>query len=280
MAQKTTMQASAATQVKQFDNLKTLLKNAKSTTGKDLFQHLQEVFKKLIIHYPDQALDKLEEVSYLVKNSNTHTMADYLEIEDKRNYKEFADSLSGYISKMEKLFEGPKAEEEGDEPPEVGPVGNVPDLLADSKIFEWAGIGFGEAETYRLMKSMKKLATDSQATNLRFFGKIYGTEKDYYVIEGVAEGGEEEPAEGEEEKPADFEPKGTGVNRLTYWVTDNVLEKWVKLPDLQTSDIKASREIKITFTGELERYVYTNPYFFGKEKNYLRAQIARMSHST
>ena len=41
------------TQVKQFENLKTLLKNAKSTSGTDLYMHLQEVFKKLILHYPD-----------------------------------------------------------------------------------------------------------------------------------------------------------------------------------------------------------------------------------
>lgn len=58
----------AGTHVKQYDNLKTLLKNAKSTSGNDLYSHLQEVFKKLILHYPDQAFDKLEEVSYLLKN--------------------------------------------------------------------------------------------------------------------------------------------------------------------------------------------------------------------
>ena len=34
------------------------------------------------------------------------------------------------------------------------------------------------------------------------------------------------------------------------------------------------------FTGNLERNIYTNPYFYGKEKHYLRAQIARMTHST
>jgi len=34
------------------------------------------------------------------------------------------------------------------------------------------------------------------------------------------------------------------------------------------------------FTGNLERTIHTNPFFFGLEKNYLRAQIARISHST
>jgi len=42
----------------------------------------------------------------------------------------------------------------------------------------------------------------------------------------------------------------------------------------------ASRKIKVKFTGNLDRYIYTNPYFFGQEKHYLRSQIARIVHST
>lgn len=34
------------------------------------------------------------------------------------------------------------------------------------------------------------------------------------------------------------------------------------------------------FTGDLEREIISNPFFFGKEMHYLRAQIARISHST
>ena len=41
-----------------------------------------------------------------------------------------------------------------------------------------------------------------------------------------------------------------------------------------------SRKIKVLLTGDLERDIYTNPFFFGKEKNYLRAQIARIYFST
>jgi hypothetical protein len=47
--------------------------------------------------------------------------------------------------------------------------------MADSNIFQWAGIGFGEQETYRLQKSLKKLAESSGSAQLRFFGKIWGT---------------------------------------------------------------------------------------------------------
>lgn len=84
------------------------------------------------------------------------------------------------------------------------------------------------------------MATDSTATNLRFFGKIFGTERDYYIAEGVFDGGQEELADGEE-RPANFEARGSGVNLYAYWVTDNVLNNWILLPDLQPNDVVASR---------------------------------------
>lgn len=108
---------------------------------------------------------------------------------------------------------------------------------------------------------------------------IRGTQRDYYIAEGeLGEGGEGE--EGEVERPPEFEAKGTGVNTNTYWVSHSSFGAWTKLPDLSPSDIAAARTIKVLFTGDLERTIYTNPYFFGKEKDYLRAQIARISHST
>jgi radial spoke head protein 4A len=124
------------------------------------------------------------------------------------------------------------------------------------------------------------LAADSGAGRLRFFGKIRDTENDYYIAEGELEGGGEEEGEEGVEKPADFEPNGTGVNKCTYWVSHSSFGKWTKLPDLSPKDIRASRDIKVLFTGNLERTIHTNPFFFGLEKNYLRAQIARISHAT
>ena len=49
---------------------------------------------------------------------------------------------------------------------------------------------------------------------------------------------------------------------------------------MKPQDIGQSRNIKVNFTGDLERDIITNPFFFGKEKHYLRAQIARISFST
>lgn len=189
--------------------------------------------------------------------------------------------MSGYISALKPQLGGAKPtgeEEEEAEPAEVTPVGLCPDLLEDANLYQWAGIGFGKQELYRLQLSMKKLASESGASNLKFFGKIRGIENDYYVVEGALEGGEEEG--GEEEKPADMEDKGTGVNKYTYWVSHQSFAAWKKLPDLSPADIEAARSIKVLLSGDLERTIYTNPFFFKQEKHFLRAQIARISHST
>jgi len=203
-----------------------------------------------------------------------------LHTEENRNYSKVAKSNAEYVNKVLVHFTQPQPEEEGEEVPVPDPVGEVQDLLADVKTFQWAGIGFGEQETYRLQKSIKKLATDTGANELRFFGKILGTQKDYYVVEVTGETAEEEDAEIERE--ADFEAKGTpgGVNEKTYFVAENSLSEWKKLPELAPQEIEASRQIKVLFTGDLERNIYTNPFFYGQEKHYLRAQIARITHST
>lgn len=99
--------------------------------------------------------------------------------------------------------------------------------------------------------------------------------RDYYIAEGTFDG-----EAGDDEKPADFEPRGTGVNKYVYWASNSALEAWTQLPDLYTKDIQAARDTKVKFTGDLERQLITNPYFFGKEKHFLRAQIARISNAT
>jgi hypothetical protein len=65
---------------------------------------------------------------------------------------------------------------------------------------------------------------------MRLWGKIVGTEKDYYIAEGVLEGGEgaedgAEPSEG-------MEPRGSGVNKYVYWACNGPLDKFVQLPDI------------------------------------------------
>lgn len=72
---------------------------------------------------------------------------------------------------------------------------------------------------------------------MRFWGKIKGTEYDYYVAEGKLDGGEEQPEEGAAPVTEASDPQGFGVNEYVYWVTNSPLEEWTKLSNIRPSQI-------------------------------------------
>ena len=139
-----------------FDGLKTILKNIKSAGGKNLYEHLQEVFQTLILHYPDSALEKIEEVSFLIKHGDKLKLEDYLRTSDMRNYSAVCEQMRDYIATMQDKFPRKKQaagedEEGGDGEEAAEAVNAVPDLLDDaSSLWQWAGVGFGTQELYRL----------------------------------------------------------------------------------------------------------------------------------
>eukprot|EP00347_Sterkiella_histriomuscorum_P000777 403374544 len=274
--------------IKDFDNLRNILRGARNENGSvDLYQHLVEIMNHIVIHCPDKGLDQFEEISYLLKHKDEIDMQEFLKISEKYDYniqsRYFSQVTEEYGQHAKKFFENKQQQENPDDGEEVAPVdlaptGQVPDLLNDVKIFQYGGVGFGDNETLLLQKSLKQHSIATGADSIRLWGKIHGTEKDYYIAEGLGskleEGGEIM------EPPADFEVRGSGVNKYQYWACNSPLGKWILLPDLLPKDIKAARSIKVNFSGNLDRPIYTNPYFFGLEKHYLRAQIARISHST
>jgi hypothetical protein len=52
----------------------------KDKTGPSLLAHIKKVFKMLVKHYPGNALQKVEEVSYLIRNSEDHHIDEFLKI--------------------------------------------------------------------------------------------------------------------------------------------------------------------------------------------------------
>lgn len=114
------------------------------------------------------------------------------------------------------------------------------------------------------------MALKQSPRTVRFWGLIYGSKKDYFVAEGEKDG----------EAPPEAEPRGSGVNKYVYWVTDSVTGEWTELPDAVPSIINLSRKLKKIFTGNTDAEVVTNPHFAKKEKDLLRAQIARITQIT
>ena len=114
----------------------------------------------------------------------------------------------------------------------------------------------------------------SGADSLRFAGKIYGTKSDYWIAAGRLTQAEEAPAD------KSVEVRGSGVNNLVYWVTDNLLNDWIQLPDCRPEWIQQARQIKHIFTGDLNADINSNPVFEGKERHLLRATLARIFSAT
>jgi len=111
---------------------------------------------------------------------------------------------------------------------------------------------------------MNNLAYGYGAKNLRLFGKIFGKDKDYWVCEME-----------ELNNKDDYD-----LNKYTYFVTDSILNDWIRLPDTSNEIVVKSRYIKHLVLGDLNHNINSNPKFDGNEKDYIRAQIARISYST
>jgi hypothetical protein len=57
--------------VREQDNLRQLLLNSKNSDKvKNLFDHIIEVMDFLVVNYPDEAILRFEEVSYLIKRND------------------------------------------------------------------------------------------------------------------------------------------------------------------------------------------------------------------
>lgn len=170
-----------------------------------------------------------------------------------------------------------------------------------------AGVSLLESEWHKLSLSLQTLCDTTEGIeNARFWGKIYGTKADYYIVEGKladypddeeeeeaarqakAADAKRDPDEGEEENedeeelpPLKTEPWGTGANEYVYWVT-NATEfgSWTRLPKVTPEQIVAARGMRRFMTGNLKAAVFGFPRFPWGEASFLRAQIARITAGT
>ena len=65
--------------IQEYDDLKKILK---SSDGKEIYSHLIEWFNNLLLYYPDDVLDKFEEVSYLLKDEDKTKMRKFLNFDN------------------------------------------------------------------------------------------------------------------------------------------------------------------------------------------------------
>ncbi|KAI5688635.1 Radial spokeheadlike protein [Leishmania braziliensis] len=162
-------------------------------------------------------------------------------------------------------------------------------IAAQNKFWTAAGCGLADEEAFLLDRSVTNLAMEKNLQDIKFFGKIFGTHSDYFILRTrrYVEAGEiiyvETNTMGKPQRkkgivPVQAEPGYVGVNRYTFWVTASPSDKWEKLPDVTPQQINAARETKRFFTGDLSAPVAAT--FPWGEAAYLRAQLARITSGT
>jgi len=193
---------------------------------------------------------------------------------------------------------------EDDEEAQLTPLPDMQELLY---YYEQGGVGLGREEWIRVYFALKQLSDMVALGSCRFWGKILGLEKNYYIAEVAFRDEEEyeeeqdnlEEAEEESQEEDDEEenklPKSNykqppkipaetsgqpGVNKHVYFVCNEPGEKWIRLPMASPNEIQAARQITKFLTGNLEAEVSSFPVFPGNEANLLRAQIARITAGT
>lgn len=249
------------------------------TGNGSLHEHMIRLSRKLAEQKPGEALAQLETLSRHLKKSNFRgtpapdqaipIVAD-AEAEDARL------QWCGDVLKLVRQPSDPTAA------PKV--LGAVQNFLEDAAMFRWAGVGFSQQESYHIGASLRRLASETPSIeSLRLWGKVLGTDGDYLVAEGVLKSipkvadAPEKPPILPDSPEFDVEPRGEGANTFTYWVSSGGCAPWVRLPAARASHIVASRAIKHILTGNLDAPVLSMPWFPGKERHLLRAQIARIS---
>ncbi|XP_029661316.1 radial spoke head protein 6 homolog A [Formica exsecta] len=326
---------------------KKFLQKHSTESGDSLYDHLTELLAKLLAEQPRNAIDTFEEYSRKLKEERFKTKTDHLrdlyvppvQYDDAK--------------KLIKLFQSVKQIDENDQErmedeEEDDKKKKYPDMLDLLFYFEQTGVGLPRHEMVLLNLSIRKLASTVPLVNIRFWGKILGKPKNYYVVEAEFQADElarrlekakvqaqREKEEPETEAAAKFaeeeaaaknetgavdetvgateilhedtvigkplelvfpplpvnpwrplpevpaERIGSGLNKKVYFVCNAPgLDEWIELPAVTPQQIVIARQIVRYCTGNLETPIHSFPPFPGVEKNYIRAQIARISATT
>ena len=230
-------------------------------------EHLKELVKELVTLHKEDGYENFEEISMFVREKNTKLDTFQYKLPPKVVKKSFQHTpieeriLTEFSLKKKNLSKT---------------IPNyMEDILQHSKLFEWGGVSFSDEEWYKIRMSMKKILLENDCEYLRFFGKIFGINSDYYIIQGLLK---TYPMHNPQ---VHVESRGNeGINRFTFWVSNSLLESWYELPDITHEQIVVSRRFKYHLTGDLNAKVKSFVSFPGKEMHLLKCQIIRILHSS
>ena len=252
-----------------------LLESIKSRNGKiNLFEHLEKLYEiKKELNDDEKYSDLFEDISVRLKKQGYYFCPEI----NNANLNSNLNKDQAPDQKVKNLLSPlTKSEGENQEKTVVTNVNYVPDYVELFNKFSFCGLSLGTKESLLLTNSLRNLSSTLGAGQVSFFGKIFGTTKDYYVAEATdIDAAPDTNYENDMEKR-----KEDGFNRNVFFVTNNLWEKWVELPDVKPKQIIISRKIKYFFTGNLNKKIHSNPDFPGEERHLLRCILGRIYHGT
>ncbi|XP_014477558.1 PREDICTED: radial spoke head protein 6 homolog A [Dinoponera quadriceps] len=325
---------------------KKFLQKHSAESGDSLYDHLTELLAKVLAERPRNAVDIFEQYSRKLKEERFKTKTDHLrDLYTPPVQYDDAKKLIRLFQQIDGQDEREKMADEGEDKDDKKK--KCPNMLDLFFYLEQTGVGLPRHEMVLLNLSIRKLASEVPVENIRFWGKVLGKPKNYYVVEAELQADEltrrlEEEAEREKEERAKVESKaeaaaklaeeeattgnevavgaagateilredegsrvsefvlpslpvnpwqpvtevpaeriGSGLNKKVYFVCNAPgLDEWIELPAVTPQQIVIARQIVRYCTGNLETTIRSFPPFPGTEKNYLRAQIARISAAT
>lgn len=236
--------------------------------GANLYNHISEVLLKLVTERPNDSLEIFEHISSVAQRSSFNAGRGIGKATDGEA-KEKADAKKKtWVDTSAKLY---PTEEDSESTA-------VTEIVCGLQHARNAGVGLSPTEAYRLEQSMTKLAIHEELgsgiSSIRYWGKIFGTSNDYYILESNGEEG------GEDSK----EEESSGPNYKSYWASNTIGEpsSWTKLPNVTSQQVAVvvSGNLKRFFTGDLNAQVQGHPVFPGNEAAFLHATIAVIDSQT
>lgn len=287
-----------------FERAKAFLKKSNST-GETLYDHLTQVLLKIAKDKPDNALEQFEAISVAVKKAKLQPsqlkelQTSPLKPAEERRVLAFIEQCLAVVQSVPEVSSAdlkavaaltaqlkamdPEEQEEeikklkAEKTPAFLKGADIPDMVQDQRVLAWAGVGIQQEEMYTLLLSIQNLSRQQgNFASARFFGKIMGTQKDYYIVEAKLDQYAKQAVDPDTKK----EPAGTGANAYVYFVANSPQDAWVMLPDVLPEQIITARLMRRYFSGVLTNPVLGYPRFPWPEASYLRAQISRIASAT
>ncbi|EGR33830.1 radial spoke head protein, putative [Ichthyophthirius multifiliis] len=248
------------------NNITNFIQKNKSKEGITIHEHLYRIIHKYLKN-PNKLtnINNLELISqFLKKNCLNYTNP--LTDKEVNNIPLAIAEHQEWIEQIKQLFKDIKKQQKNKQKL------LFPNFYEQSQILQTASISFQEEESFQIHHSIRRLADQINASQMRFWGKFLTRGNDYYVAQCFYNNLNSDKMQNKDEQ------YGAGVNKYSYWVTQNVLDEWIELPLITAEQMQIAKQIKYICKGDLNANVQTYPHFNGKEKHFLKAQIVRITH--